>query len=286
MKNMPRPFRPSAWRLLTRLSLWMITIVTHHSCLSEGADSAVVSVVGPISLFDKGGRFVWNAVLDRARGTASASETSIPPSSSRLLKTLEDAQGDTDFRNLSENLFNDYPQWLCRFPVTFGILKAIPHEGGYVIRDRLLGCTLLSFGKPGTKMLSVDVGTKNGTFHRSSQYTIYHPIAGGLLSLPATSSERKRQEPARIVCTLITCYPKGSPLNKNRYHSCSIETEVAGYRPWLAGCPPIHPVRASLYLCTQSVVHAYVTWRLHRRCWNYSVRKKSNTNNSPSKNER
>jgi hypothetical protein len=245
-----------------RLLLWILVV----ACLLS---RVTASAVGPIRLWPRKGAFAWKAAVDRASGIATSTETSDAPKRSRLRKTLDETD-DEDMLRLTKDLFSSYPLWLCRFPVTFGILKAVPADGGgYEIRDRLFGCHFLTFGNATTRRLAFNMKAQDGTPIHSSQSTVSLPITGGFLS----RRPRKKESSGALVCTMST-RREGKGDSKEHLKSCSITTQIVGYRPWLTGDAPIHPVRAWLYLSTQSIVHAHVTWRLHRRCWNYSERTK------------
>ena len=227
-----------------------------------------VSTIGPIRLLPKKGSFAWKATVDRATGLASSQESSRVPQRSTLFRILD--QHDT-VRKLSKDLFSDYPSWLCRFHVTFGFLKAVQsnENGSYEIQDRIFGIRLLTFGKARTRALTrKTVQRKNNESPKQlSTSTVTLPITGGLLSRTVP-----RKSKSAMVFTLTALRSMESstlPLQ-----SCRIVTELSGFRPLLAGEAPIRPFRACLYLSTQSIIHAHVMWRLHRRCWNYSEGRK------------
>lgn len=244
---------------------WIMVLL--FASLPVLARSTAISTLGPIRLSPKRGAFAWNAAVDRATGIASTLETSEAPKRSKLHENFDNNDNDgAGIVQVSNELFASYPSWLCRFPVTFGLVKAVPFQGGgYEIRDRLFGCLFLTFSKPRMRSFTLDTKTPEGSSIQSSTCSITIPITGGLLSRPVP-----RKEESALVCTLTTQRIREKDAARMRLQSCSIATKLVGFRPWLTGEAPVHPLRAWFYLSTQSLVHAHVTWRLHRHCWKYS----------------
>lgn len=143
---------------------------------------------------------------------------------------------DVSSRQLSKTTvgcFSRYPQWLATPNVSFGMLKAVNRkDGSTILQDRFLQLQLLVFGKPQVK----------------GKTTTILPIIGGLLALPD-----KRNRYGSLVFS----------LENNSRMATSIGH---GYRPALAGSPPVNMLRAWMYRSTQTVVHAYVMWRFHKYC--------------------
>ena len=220
-----------------------------------------VSILGPVRLCPGKASFAWKAAVDRATGIASTLETSQAPKKSPLFRHLDD-DIDENLPLVATELFADYPAWLCRFPVTFGTIRAVPMHGGYEIRDRLFGTLLLAFGKARTHHFSIEKKREGGLSIQQSRSTVSIPITGGLLSRPVAASD------SALVCTISTKRVQREKRTlQPELESCSIFTKLYGFRPFLTGDGPVHPLRAWFYLSTQSIVHAHVTWRLHRRCW-------------------
>ena len=245
-----------------KLAVMAATVLSCFLGTSVSVRGSTVVSLGPIRLLPKKGAFAWRASVDRTSGVASSLETSIVPKKSRLRKKVNSTHDD-EMLELSKDLFSDYPVWLCRFPVTFGVIKAVPTGGGYELRDRIFGCNLLTFAKGRADRLSIRTESRKGVPIQTSQCTITHAIVGGVLSLPL---KKWMKQEASIVCTLAMRRAVGSHGTKE---SCTIVTQLVGYRPSLVGNPPVNLFRAWFYLCSQSQVHAYAMWRLHRRCWNF-----------------
>lgn len=197
---------------------------------------AKIISLGPVQLFRRNDSFTWEASVDRTTGIASSKETSF--------KSLRD---EKEFP--AKRIFHLYPTWLCRFPVSFGLLRSVQtSRGGVCIRDRFFGRDLLIFGPAKSRLVSV--AFQEGIVHNT--YAIEWPITGGLLSIPAPRA-------ALVFCLFTTHGQNG--------RTSSIVTRVSGYRPALTGQPPVSRIRSAVYVSTQSLIHAGVMWRFHRYCW-------------------
>ena len=227
-------------------------------------------------LLRRNGSYAWEAAIDRGSGLASSTETSFAPKRSRLYRLLGGEYEEVAVQRLANHLFADYASWLARFSVTFGLFKAVPVAGGgFEFQTRLLSLNLLTFGKPCATKLNLETKNQEGKIIRSSQCTITIPIIGGAMTLIPVEEKRswKSQNAGALKCTLTARHAPASLSSKDgqkkeQQTSCSMVTRLVDFRPRLAGGPPVNPFRAGMYLSTQSLVHAYVMWRLHRRCWN------------------
>jgi hypothetical protein len=229
--------------------------------------TAAKSDLGPVRIWPQKGAYTWEAAVDRESGMATAKETGNVPKRSRLYRSLN-STSDGELLRYAENLFSPYPTWLVRFPVTLGLLKAIPDKkGGFEIRDRLFGVNLLSFGRTHAQRFSFQTNTNRGPT-KTSQCTLALPITGGLLTLPFPSKPNGGNR-GSLLFTLTKSREVGATadLDEPPETVCSISTTLGGYRPSLAGSAPVNVFRKWAYLSTQSMVHAGVMWRFHRRCW-------------------
>jgi hypothetical protein len=229
--------------------------------------TAAKSDLGPVRLWPAKGAYTWEAALDRESGIATAKETRAVPTGSRLYKSLN-TTADGDMLRYVDNLFAPYPTWLARFPVTMGLIRAIPDKkGGFEIRDRLFGVNLLTFGRTQGQRFSFQTKSSKGSI-QTSQCTLALPITGGLLAMSSPSKPNGGKRGA-VLFTLTKSREIGAAadLDQPPETVCSISTTIGGYRPSLAGSAPVSSIRKWAYLSTQSIVHASVMWRFHRRCW-------------------
>jgi len=222
---------------MTRRPFRLILLCTWSSlCVST-------RVLGPVKLW---GTYSWKAQVGRE--VAESQETSlVPPETCQRLECESD---DVILDKFTSDFFTAYPKWLTRFPVTFGLFRSVSREDGST-DFCFLGIPLLTFGQHSVQKLSMDLQGRDGSPIRSSMCTVSLPIQGGLLA-------RKARGSLDFSVTMRR--------TKSKIERCQISTEIVQYEPWLAGTPPIHPLRARFYLSTQSVAHAYVMWRLHRYC--------------------
>jgi hypothetical protein len=210
-----------------------------------------------------GGSYRWKATVDRATGRATSLESSTVLHTSNLGGFLE---GSRDIgracQQVSSNLFGTYPVWLCRATSTFGLLRAVPHERnrfhdtpiGYDIRIRVLGLLLLQLGP------SVSRTTSFANYGRGLQmleHTVDLPITGGSMALKSNMYDG-----GSLSFTLQVWRDN----NERQWSLYKLVTSIQGYRPALCGQSPVHPLRSTLYLWTQSIVHAHIMWRFHRYC--------------------
>jgi hypothetical protein len=248
------------------LSFVLIAII--FNCLDvRSVLTAAKNDLGPVRIWPKKGAYTWEATVDRESGIATAKETGTIPTRSRLYRSLN-STSDRDLLRFTENLFSPYPTWLVRFPVTLGLLKATPDKkGGFEIRDRLFGVNLISFGRTQGQRFSFQTNTNRGP-QKTSQCTLALPITGGLLTLPDPSKPNGGNR-GSLLFTLTKSRETGATADSDEPPEtvCSISTTIGGYRPSLAGSAPVHVFRKWTYLSTQSIIHANVMWRFHRRCW-------------------
>lgn len=233
--------------------LFLASFQSRHLC------QAAVNL-GPIKVWPTRGAFSWQAAVDKASGLATSKETSEVSKRSKLQKTLKKLK-DRDLLKFAESLAQPYAAWLSKFTVTMGLLKAKPTNGGYELRDRVFGINFLTIGRASGQRVSFQSLTPEGVRQQTSQCTVAMPITGGLMT-------REGNGVCGIIQLTLTKNELAYPEDEI---TCSIQTELIGYRPSLTGPPPVPATRKWFYLCTQSVVHGYVMWRFHRRTWGMSL---------------
>ncbi|CAB9510159.1 expressed unknown protein [Seminavis robusta] len=152
----------------------------------------------------------------------------------------------------------EYPQWLVRGAVTWGLFHAVPIPGGgFSLQDRFLGINFLIFGRPHASRFSFlkTVTSKHNARlqTREGDATVTLPIIGGVLALKNGYGDRG--------CLWFRLQ------HNEALQETKMITEIRGYHPFLIGDKlPIPFFRKMIYLSTQSVIHAYVMWRFQRHC--------------------
>jgi hypothetical protein len=204
--------------------------------------------------------YKWQARVERSTGIASSFESSLVPPSSSLGQLLGTTSRRHDWRRATKAWFGQYPVWLCRGRTSFGLLRAVPssnRNGGYdvVTRRWLGGVTLLSLDRPKVAVIS-------GPELNGRCYTVSLPIVGGLLAV--------RHEGSKSASLGSLCFSleiRGDHRRAPDEIKGRLITFIQAYRARMCGpVVPTHPLRARLYLSTQSLVHAYVMWRYHWYC--------------------
>jgi hypothetical protein len=216
----------------------------------------------------KDGLYKCQARVDQSAGKATSLESSTVLRTTKLGAFLEGSRdiGQACHR-ASNHLFCEYPVWLCRGASTFGLLQAVPHErsrrqgapNGYDIRIRIVGVTLLKLGPPKSR---ARFSSSFGKGLRLIEHTVDLPITGGIMALKSSNYNG-----GSLRFTLQVWREKNNDCQRSLY---KLVTSIHGYRPALCGPSPISPLRSTLYLLTQSPVHAHVMWRFHRYCCNAS----------------
>ncbi len=190
---------------------------------------------GPVQLFRRKHGFKWEASVDREAGIASSMEVS-----SRRLRDEKEFP--------VKQIFHSYPMWLCRFPVSLGLLRSVRKDGGVCVQDRIFRRDLLIFGPAKSRLVSIVL--HEGAVQNT--YSMELPITGGLLSIQAPR--------AALLFTLNSIHGKETRTSE-------IVTRISGYRPSLIGQPPVSNIRTALYFSSQSLIHAGIMWRFHGYCW-------------------
>lgn len=195
--------------------------------------------------------FSWSASIDRPTGIATSSETSQVWNGSDLECKLLRAKPKRRLQCLQNN-FESYPNWLAKKLVTFGVLRAIENEKGSIaIQDVFFGCNLLTFDRPTSRFQVKD---------RERRFTVNLPVTGGIMAYREDSRKDRHGDLGRLLFSVV------ETTTPNKTTRFSLETGISGYRPAIAGGPPVSRVRKWMYQSTQSYVHAYVMWRFHRSC--------------------
>jgi hypothetical protein len=239
-----------------------------RSSRSKGVKSPKRSNIGPYPFFlSPFGKFRWQASLDSASGRASSQEVS-QKEWHHHYETPKASQQSV-FR-VSDKLIGQYPQWLVRPKVTLGLLtcsRKDPETKETSIRPRFWNrVDLLTFGP-------IQVSKKS---NMRCKWKL--PITGGLLvdhssSISSSSSSGSLGEKKRDMGCLVfeTTTTSTTAATTPPSLTCRFESSIAGnYGPWIAGPAPIPSHRKWTYLCSQSIVHAYVMWRFHN-AWNKRV---------------
>ena len=250
--------------------------------------------------------FCWRAALDQKTGEATATEISTPRRRSNRAGAQHVPRTSCDHKSLID-LLKSYPVWLSRPSVSFGILRTcelskprdvtrtridqtrslngIEHQGsvsGISISDSLLGLNLLCFGRARSIVTTCTAKTNGGNRRRSIQ--VEFPVIGGLLdgkrqTQAATSTNDISEHGCiRFVVEqeeVIMRDKRKMQQGRKRWSNVRIESSTCdGYCPAISGDAPVNPIRKVAYLSSQSLVHAYVMWRFHRKVWADTQRKK------------
>ena len=238
--------------------------------LSLGFDCNIGSSAAAESSCFRRTKFNWRADLDRACVASSlevsrfqyAGVVDLPPKKEVI------------------SIFSEYPTFLQRPSLTFGLCRVKPStDGSYELRTAFAlgepeGALLLVFGKPRAvkrkgrpDWLS---GGSVGCAAGEALCCIELPIEGGLLA--RTLSETAGRSVKDYGCLRFTFY-QTICTNKGTGRPCScvtLCTEIAGgYSPALAGfrCLPFG-FRKFVYSNSQRLLHEYVMWKYHAHVMN------------------
>ena len=182
-------------------------------------------------------RFTWKADLNGHSGVATSHECSswsIPEDDLYVTDRLA--------RKISKDFVSSWAGFLCRGTVTCGLLETR--------HDRSKRTLSLHFrGIPHGSIL-----TFGAARHRSAgEWDI--PIGASWLARPDPES------PHNYGCLRFQIRRQREENHNRKFH---LESQLVGYRPWLAGEAPVSSIRKFLYLNTQARIHAYVAHRFHR----------------------
>jgi hypothetical protein len=191
--------------------------------------------------------FAWQASLDRATGLAASKETSQlqlkhkTPSKPMLARLCDQIVRQHKLSKCSTEFVSTWTKFLCSGPVTLGFFQAIKDDKGFSsLQPRWLPLPILKFGKI-----------------RQCHYNAWEiPIQEGFLSLTGPKNNARGKLTFQV---------------HQKHDRFCLQTNIVDYRPWLAGQAPVPLVRKSLYLSTQSIVHAYITWRFHQ-AWRHELK--------------
>jgi hypothetical protein len=179
--------------------------------------------------------FTWKADLDRYTGVANSQECS------SCSIEEEHRTAHRLARRKSQALVASWPTFLCQRSVTLGILETTfePSKRTTSIRFRCFPrFSIFVFGA--------------ATQHRAGEWVV--PIGPSWLALPHPT---RPSDYGVLKFQIETCREEES----TNFH---LKSQIVGYRPRLAGESPVSSFRKFLYLNTQGIVHAYVTFRFHR----------------------
>lgn len=266
----------------TRFSLFHIflkpvflLLSLHYTFITHGSALATID-------------FQWEAGIDVHSGLAYSSETS------RIAKPCNCLIRDAISKGKIK--FSDYPQFLGRKNIMFGLLRAKSSRDRHghsltMMCAPILDISLISFGEPSitvTQCRNENYLNKSCEYQkRVSRHCVMAkiPIVGGLLVCGGNTKNRTelnmKATKMRIgenhgeIRLQLTLPKHGRYLCKqnelyrqNEDDVIQIETRVVDYSPSIAGRPPIGNVRRFLYRHSQSYLHAYVMWRFHNHCYN------------------
>jgi len=187
------------------------------------------------------GSFAWKADLDQRTGVACSHESSS--------WNIQDDVGITTQLALkkSNDFVVSWVEFLCRGNVTFGIFQA---------------------------RTSLSQGTTSLHFRGVPKFSI--------LTFGTTKQRSVGEWDVRLCESWLAREDPGSPGNygglrfrikwqgekkDSKFH---LESQIVGYRPWLAGETPVSSFRKFLYLNTQSRLHAHLVRRFHRE-WRENI---------------
>lgn len=234
------------------------------------------SAMGPVRFF--GGRFTWENTVDRADGVASSKEFSpfLPKDKFFQLQQqrhlLEQSENDysssgNSLLQLAEALLRTYPSYLCKWSVSMGLLRFRENE------IRLLGIIpLLRFGNVRSQSLSYTTRKKNEEGSESvpiktSRCVVHLPLVGGTLVPKITEKAHEKSKYVPSIRLMLTQHAN----EEVHATECELTTQLLNY-PLRKDYKRINWIHAAWYTGTQAMIHAYVSWRFHRYCWNYSVK--------------
>jgi hypothetical protein len=194
--------------------------------------------------------------LNTNNGQASSTETSTSKWFHNYPTKIESKRS---VQRVTHKLVSQYPKWLVRPKVTFGLLRATANETGdaIAIQPIIFDIDLLIFG------------TVQTLCKKKNKYKLKLPIKGGILALTSVSEQKGKQKDYGCLTFQTTLAEdildtKKKPRSRQKF-ICQFESEISGnYCPWVAGPAPVPTHRKWTYLSSQSIVHAYVMWRFHQ----------------------
>mmetsp|Transcript_5022 Transcript_5022/g.14638 ORF Transcript_5022/g.14638 Transcript_5022/m.14638 type:complete len:240 (-) Transcript_5022:69-788(-) len=192
-------------------------------------------------------QFRWKAELNSKNDRATSRETSqFHLRKSNILATQDSRQ---KLCQLYERMVTNYPTWLCKKNMTFGLFRPsiVKDDDATNLQLKLGRINMLTFGVP-----KLSAAPDGGI----SSCAIQIPVEGGLLSLPP---DAENNDQGRLEFSLDAIPAEDDSI------LVKLTTKIDGnYRPSIGGSPPVPIYRKAMYRFTQSVVHAYVMWRFHR----------------------
>lgn len=186
--------------------------------------------------------FQWTAAVDRSSGIATSLEVSTAP-----YAYSHESPPPLSTNVRMNTVFATYPHWLATPSVTFGMLiaKRNAKNGSTTIQLRGTDLDILTFARHVSR----------------GKNSILLPITSGLLALRNPSSLSSSRD-----------HSYNGALSFSMKTNQILETRIeCGYRPAIAGNPPVSRARSWTYRSTQSLFHAYVMWRFHNHCHDYAA---------------
>mmetsp|Transcript_29568 Transcript_29568/g.70242 ORF Transcript_29568/g.70242 Transcript_29568/m.70242 type:complete len:263 (+) Transcript_29568:50-838(+) len=238
--------------------------------LSLGFDLKVSAQSSPSSRLRRT-KFYWRADLASPPAACVASSIEVSKFQSAGVVDLPPK------RKTVVSIFSEYPLFLQRPSLTFGLCRVKPStDGSYELRTFLLA-PLLVFGKPRAINRKGRPDWLNGVSEGCAAWDalccIELPIEGGLLANTrietVKSSKKSDYGCLRFSFYQTICTDKGA----DRPCSCVIVvTEIAGgYSPALAGFLSKYlpfRFRKFVYSNSQRLLHEYVMWKYHAHVMN------------------
>lgn len=212
--------------------------------------------------------FAWQASIDRTTGVASSTETSlirVDRFTTANDGTVASSIQKTTLHQTSKDLVASWAEFLCKGRITFGLLQAkrdnsSDHTTSICFRG-IPNFSILTFGP---------IQQRQRQQQQPDSWAIPILPDACWLALPKPNQQNSKND---CHCGCLTFQIKTQQLRHSPKDSDSLiwlESHIEGYRPWLAGHPPISRFRKALYLNTQSRIHAYIIKRFHD-AWRHAI---------------
>lgn len=247
---------PQSSMILKILSWWILVLTLLSGTEANSAKRVSSQVSSPRSLLKQAQQqqnFHWDAGVDSNTGLASSTETSSFGLQKSNLKATPPLSKH-HVQSISQHIVSTWPTFICKPSVSLGLFCASKKSDDDVMCIHPIlfpSLRLLDFGRP-----------KPGPQHKQHPNDVLCgsweiPIRGGLLALP--SGYNGQGYHGKL--TFSIAEQRHANCNGSMYQ---LTTHIVKYSPTLAGPPPVQRIRKQVYLHSQSLVHAYVTWRFHK----------------------
>lgn len=200
--------------------------------------------------------FKWRAHLNRDTGIATSCEEST------AVFPVSEAISPHQISEAAKRIIQEYPKFLSRPSLTFGLLKTKHTTGKQSdLCTSMYNLKLLSFGY--SKHTSRTICNRIVRRYSPGSNTMVilcsfeTPILGGLLSQSYGHDKG---------CLRFTLLRNESNSKQHHELHAVFVTEIDGpYKPSLAGTSlPRSRIKSAVYCATQRMFHEYVMWRFHR----------------------